>query len=247
MWVPTGNGLFIAYRGLVLLYFGDNLSPIFPVLGCIFASRALNMLLSILAITLPDKKNSLAQMLIGMLSIIVTDKEYDAPYFENELFRIKEICNAPSSCIAEIVNNPHAINTLDDGTSLSIPSYREGGALDACASWRARFRFLPVKMPVSKLVRIEMKCPNFKLIPVLGPFSIILYSLYQWFVIIRGYRGAQDIIKCLVWLALVSFLTELIIDSFPGLCLVINTIYNDDSESLFICVNSESQTEKWME
>ncbi len=233
-WVPTLFGLFFVIPGLVLWFSATKLPPIYPALGCIIGFRALNMLLSILMIILPSKKNSIIDRFINILSVFFTDKEYDAPDFENELCLSEEVSCAPSSHVAEIANYPHAIITLDSGTSLSIRSDRDVGVLGAYDSWITWFSITPVRMPMSKLVRIEKKYLNFRLIPVRVPFSIMWYSVYQGFEIVGAYGGAQDIEKCLIWLALVSILTELIVNLVSGPCVVIKTRNCDESESPFI-------------
>ncbi len=192
------------------------------------------MLLSIMMIIVPGKKCSVIDKFIDILSVFLTDKEYAAPDFENELCLSEEVGCVPSNHVAEIANYPHAIITLDNGTSLFIRSGRDVGVLGVYDTWVTWFSSSPVRVPVSKLVRIEKNHLNFRLIPVRVPFSIMSYSVYQGFKIVGAYREAQDIDKCLIWLALVSILTDLIINCISGPGVVVGAENSEESESQFV-------------
>ncbi len=235
-WVPMALGTHFIIPALALWFLRNRIPEIHLALAFIFASHALNTSLAIVMTFTPKGKSSRIQKFIDLLTVFVTDKEYDAPDFETELSSSEEVRgaivrDAPSIRIAEIAMTPQALIDLDDGASLSIRSDRDIGVFrpkDSSESW---FGSSTDRMQERRLVRIERKHFDFELIPVRIPYSIVWYSTYKGLEIIGEFRGAQDIDKCLIWLALVSVLSELIICCIPGPCVVIKTTGTDDDES----------------
>ena len=221
--VLTNLGFYIIIPGSMLWFLGSQFQPIYIALGFVIALQALNMFLAVVMISIPRGEKSTIHKYIDLLSVFATEKEYVAPDFENKLIPFEEICDATSICIAEITQNAQAVIDLSNGNSLCIRSGRDTG-LSTNNCWRIWFSFSPMRIPIGQLVRIQEKDLNFKLIPVRVPYSIMWYSTYKGLEIIGGYSGAEEIDKCLFWLALVSLLTAFLISYIPGPCVVIKTI-----------------------
>ncbi len=181
------------------------------------------MFLALVMIFGRNEKRAPFHKFIAMLSVFVTDKEYDAADFENEPCLFEEIGDPNSIGTAKIAHYAEAVLNTGDQKSLSVRSDRDIGPLRTENSLRSWFSFVLVRMPIGKLVRIEKKYLNFKLISVRIPYSIVWYFICEALEIIGGYKGADDIDKRLIWLALVSILTELVICYIPGPSVVIKT------------------------
>lgn len=76
--------------------------------------------------------------------------------------------------------------------------------------------FLPLT-GIQEEVPVEVnKDINFRLIPLRVLYSLMWYGIYGMILEMGGYVGAEEIDKCVVWLVLVSAISELVIRSFPG-------------------------------
>jgi len=62
---------------------------------------------------------------------------------------------------------------------------------------------------------------NFRLIKMNVPYALIWYSVYQTILVSGGFRGAEEIDKCIIWLLLVSVVSEIIVRYLPGPAVVV--------------------------
>ncbi len=243
-WILPSLSPFIGFQGFILFFVNDSTLRILPfplAFGSFLVFHALNIFLVIAKVLVPKESGSHTHKFIDMLSVLVTDKEYDAPEFQRDVFRPISVCGAPSIRIAEVINNPHAIIDVENGgTSLYIRTDKNYGSLRTINSWRDWFVFSPQRIHEAKLFRIEQKYQNFGFIPCRVPYSIMWYSIYTWLEEIDSFQCAADIDKCLIWLSLVSILTELTIRCIPGPCVAIKTRTIDENESQFVSDTSDS-------
>lgn len=89
--------------------------------------------------------------------------------------------------------NSRSVFKLDNGDSFFVP-----GSGDRCLQGREGVYF-PAKVN---------KDWNFRFVPLKVPYAIMWYGIYGLLLDIDAYVGAEEIDKCLVWLLLVSALTE---------------------------------------
>ncbi len=226
----TSLAFYFILPGFAIWFYGNQISQSFLPLRLITGYQALNMVLAIVMILIPRGTRSPVHKFIDLISVFATDKEYDAPDWEKELFPFEEVKDASSIRIAEIAHHARVVIDIGNGKSVCIRNDRNVG-LKTNGSWPSWFGFPLVRMPVGKLAQIEKKHLNFRLIPLRIPYSIMWYSTYQGLGNIGGYRGAEEIDKCLIWLALVSVLAVGLISYIPGPCVVIKTIPTDEDES----------------
>lgn len=62
------------------------------------------------------------------------------------------------------------------------------------------------------------KSQNFRLIPLRVQFAIVWNSIYKAFGSFNGFKGAEDIKNCMLWLTIVSVLTTTLIVVIHGPC-----------------------------
>ncbi len=242
--LPPSIGCNLIFVAFALWLFGDKIPSIRVALGFIVAYQALNMYLAIVMIVTVKRKSSTIHKFIDMLSVFVTDREYDAPDFEKELCPYEEVSDATSNCIAEIVYTAQAVIDIGNGNLLSIRNDKDVGSLGADVSWRGWSSLALPRMPKGKLIRIEKKYLNFMLIPLRIPYSVMWYSIYKALKLVGGYRGAEDIDKCIIWLAMVSVLTAILISYIPGPSVVIKTANTTENKSYVADWTIDSQIEE---
>ncbi len=223
-------GIYAYIPGAMISVYRSQLAPIYPALGFILALQLLNMFLAITMNLVPKGRRSKINKFIDCLSVLGTDKEYDAPDFENGLCRFDEFGDAPSGRTTELAQYAQVVFDLGNGNSLWMRSNENVGLRCTVSTLGFLLSWLG-KLPKGRLVRIENCNLNFELVKVRVPYSIMWYSVYKELERIEGYRGAEDIDKCLIWLALVSLLTAFLISCIPGPCVVIKTKNREASRS----------------
>ncbi len=86
---------------------------------------ALETLLAIVIFAVRRRENSSIHNLIDLFSVFLTNREYNAPDFENQDFHFAEIGDASPTRIAEIANHPQAIIDRGNENLLSIRGDRD--------------------------------------------------------------------------------------------------------------------------
>ncbi len=197
--------------------------------GFILGLQALNVFLAIVMILQQNGDRTPIQKVIELLSVFVTEGVYDAPDFENAQLSFEEMSDARSISAAEINQKARAIIDLDNEDLLYILNDKDVGlqTKKISSNW---YGVSSTRAQEAKWVQIGEQYLKFKVIPVRVRYSIMWYSVYKGLEIIDGYKGADDIVRCLAWLTLVPLFTELMIRYFPGPCVVVKTTDADDNE-----------------
>ncbi len=110
---------------MVLL--GSQILPMYQAFAFIFALQVLNIFLAAVMILRLDGNKWRIQKVIDLFSVLVTDKEYDAPDFENEHCRFEEMSDLTSITISEITYFARAVIDLDNEGLLTIGNDRDVG------------------------------------------------------------------------------------------------------------------------
>ena len=200
-----------------------HLTP-YLALGFIIVLQVLNIVLAIVRIcTSPDKQTLLTKC-IDMISILATDKEYEAPNFEiNEVSPVDLEAIESSSHFAEISSHSDVAIDFGNQTSLFIRNDRRVG-LQTPFPWPRWKGLSGMRPPPGRLVEIQDEHLNFELLPLRVPYSIMWYFTYEGMNAMGAFKGADEIDKCLLWLVIVSTMTAILVSWIPGPCVVIKKI-----------------------
>ncbi len=153
--VFTSIGFYFIFPGIAPWFLDIQFLPLSLIQSFITAFQTLNMFLAVVMISGRNERTSPVYRFIDLLSVFVTDEEYDARDFENELCLFEEISDATSIPMAQVAHYAEAVFDSGDYSSLYIRSDPDIGPLPIDNFLRSWFSFALVRMPLGKLARIE--------------------------------------------------------------------------------------------
>lgn len=182
------------------------------------AVQALNILLAAVNWFFPVSDSPKWRLFLEIITVLVTDREYDAPVLEMRNWNPIESQSAADG-------EREAFNNETEGAEFDTST---GAYLYVCNTSDIGLkgeRTISREIPVQVIKEI-----NFRLIPLRVPYAVMWYGIYGMLLDVDAFVGAEEIDKCIVWLLLVSVITELIIRSFLGPAAVVKAQKRNNSD-----------------
>jgi len=183
--------------------------------GCV---QAINMLLGVINWFCPLRNNPEWRLFLEVLSVFVTEHGLEDPGLENKNWNSVETGTPATNGIGEDIRSKSqgALFDAGDGKYLYVSNTSDIGFKGSLSNLLS-FAEIETAVKVDKEI-------NFRLVPLRVPYALLWYGIHGMIFEMGGFVGAEEIDKCVVWLLLVSAITELIIWAFPGPAVVVKAV-----------------------
>jgi len=193
---------------------GPYLPSCFLMFGGIGAVQTLNIFLIVGNALTRNTRPKWYALITRFFAVLATDGEYRNLKLENNEW---STITTQDATVSEIFQTQTcgAIIDVGDNRTLFVP-----GSGDFCVSGPTPMLSLRMKFSEYTPVKLD-KSWNFRLIPAKVPYALVWFGIYGMIREMGGYRDANEIDRCVIWLLLVSAVTEGIIWLFPGPAVVV--------------------------
>jgi len=205
---PTSAPTYKQGGGRVVLSFVISLSLVFsaivflfitpwmsPILGGMAGLGALNIALSVANPVRLRKRRPKWYNICQVLTVLVTAREYGNLKLEEKKWNPAEIEYVTDLHSRSLANQTAcALFAADDGEDLVVFG---SGDIGHKGNW-------------NRMVHVD-KGVDFRIVMVRLPYSLVWYSVYSVMAANVRLVGADEIDKCLLWLGIVSLISEIIV------------------------------------
>jgi len=200
----TWKSLFF-YFYLLAVYIGTLFlatPSMYPLIRGIAGVWALNIVLSHADPALLRERRPNLYRMRQFLTVLVTDREYRNLRLEEKDWNPVELDFTVSHSRTLANQIACALFAADDGEDLIV----FGGG--------------DIGRKGKRLVHVD-KDVDFRIVKVRVPYSLVWYSVYKTMAATVQFVGTDEIDKCLIWLGIVSLISEIIVRWTPGPTLVV--------------------------
>lgn len=206
--------LFIFFSIILGIPLGIEIPSVFPIFVGFICVQLLNVWFAFNKDHLSRKNGTKKFKFAMFLTVLNSDREYRNLDLESKDWNPIEIEDTTEiPCEAHKNPSHHVVIDVDEsedalvvfGTGEFAYSSKPTSVL-----WKEPNKYY-------RIVRDERFC----LVKVNVPYVLVWYSVYGFILDNGGFVGAEEIDKCLIWLVLVTMISEILVRTFPGPALVV--------------------------